>query len=98
VDNLIYFPLRRICALGVPDHVLTAVRAAMPYVSVSTNGAALQQCDLLVVDRNDGGAPELVRWIRQRMPDFPVLLWDAAATAFTEQCRRILFPGGPSAA
>jgi hypothetical protein len=98
VDNLIYFPQRRICALGLPDHALAAVHAAMPWVTISTDGAALQRCDLLVIDRNDLGASDLMQWIRQRMPDFPVLLWDAAATAFAEQCRRVLFPSGSSAA
>ena len=98
VDNLIHFPLRRICALGVPDEALTAVRAALPYVAISTDGAALQRCDLLVIDRNDSGASELVLWVRQRLPDFPVLWWDAAATAFAEQCRRLLFPGASSGA
>ena len=92
MDNLIYFPVRRICALGVPDGALSAVRAAMPYVAISTDGTALQHCDLLVLDRDDSGASELVRWIRQRVPEFPVLLWDAASTAFAEQCRRVLFP------
>ena len=98
MDNLIYFPVRRICALGVPDTALDAVRTAMPYVAVSSDGAALQRCDLLVIDGNDRGAAELVSWVRQRVPEFPVLLWDAAATAFVEQCRRVLFPGGSSAA
>jgi hypothetical protein len=92
VDNLIHFPLRRICALGVPDSALSAVRASMPYVAISTDGTTLQRCDLLILDRNDVGARDLVRWIRQRVPEFPVLLWDAAATAFAEQCRRLLFP------
>lgn len=92
MDNLIHFPLRRICAIGVPDSALTAVRASMPYVAISTDGTTLQRCDLLILDRNDDGARDLMRWIRQRVPEFPVLLWDAATTAFVEQCRRLLFP------
>lgn len=91
VDNLIHFPLRRICALGVPESALSAVRASMPYVAISTDGTTLQRCDLLILDRNDGGAGDLVRWIRQRVPEFPVLLWDAGPTAFVEQIRRLLF-------
>ena len=91
VDNLIHFPLRRICALGVPESALSAVRASMPYVSISTDGTTLQRCDLLILDRNDDGACDLVRWIRQRVPEFPVLLWDAAAAASVEQIRRLLF-------
>jgi hypothetical protein len=91
VNNLIHFPQRRICALGVPESALSAVRASMPYVAISTDGKALQRCDLLILDRNDGGAGDLVRWIRQRVPQFPVLLWDAAATTFVEQIRRLLF-------
>jgi hypothetical protein len=92
VDNLIYFPQRRICALGVPDAALRAVRAAMPHVSISTDGAELQRCDLLVLDRLDRGAPDLVQWVRKHLPSFPVVMWDAATAAFVEQCRRILFP------
>ena len=92
MENLVYFPQRRICALGVPDEALRVVKKEMPHVAISTDGAELQRCDLLVLDRNDRGAAELVRWIRKRLPEFPVLLWDAATTALADQCRRLLFP------
>ena len=95
VDNLIYFPVRRICALGIPADAVASIQAEMPFVAVSTDGASLQSCDLLLVDENDGGAPELAEWIRQRMPRFPVLFWNAAsypANVLAEACRRLLFP------
>jgi hypothetical protein len=101
VNNLLYFPLRRICALGVPEEALQAVHAALPHVAISTDGAALQRCDLLLIDSRDSGAMDLVGWIRQRMPHFPVVLWDAAvrpAALLVDQCRRLLFPGDSSAA
>lgn len=94
---VLYFPQRRICALGVPGDAVDAVREAMPYVAVSTDGEALQRCDLVVLDAHDRGAGELVQWIHGRQPDFPVVLWDAAeATTFVERCRRLLFPTGTS--
>jgi hypothetical protein len=95
VKNLLFFPVRRICALGIPGETLAMVRVALPFVTISTDGAALQRCDLLVVDENDDGAPELASWIRQRMPRFPVIFWNAAlqpAAALAEACRLLLFP------
>jgi len=100
VGGLLYFPRRRICALGVADAALEAVRAAMPYVAVSTDGEALQHCDLLVLDSADRGAVDLVQWVRSRLPDFPVLLWAAPrpVAVLVEQCRRLLFPTDTSVA
>jgi hypothetical protein len=92
VDNLLWFPQRRICALGLADDALSAVRAAMPYVAVATDGAALQCCDLLLLDHADHGAPELARWIHERKPEFPILLWYDDAIRFLSECRRMLFP------
>jgi hypothetical protein len=95
VENLLFFPVRRICALGIPGDTLATMRSELPFVAISTDGAELQRCDLLVVDENDHGAPELASWIRQRMPRFPVIFWNAAlqpATALAEACRLLLFP------
>ena len=95
VDNLLFFPLRRICALGIPADTIAGVRAEMPFVAISTDGASLQRCHLLLVDEADAGAPELAEWIRRRMPRFPVIFWNAAlqpASALAEACRRLLFP------
>lgn len=95
VGELLYFPRRRICVLGVDDEAVEAVRAAMPDVAVSTDGAGLQRCDLLVLDSTDSSANDVADWVRARMPDFPVLFWDVAmrpAAAFVEQCRGLLFP------
>ena len=67
----------------------------MPFVAISTDGASLQRCDLLLVDGSDAGAPELAEWIRRRLPRFPVIFWDAAAhpaSVLVETCRRLLFP------
>jgi hypothetical protein len=101
VSNVLYFPLRRICALGMPEDALQAVHAALPHVAISTEGDALQRCDLLLIDSRDAGAMDLVQWIRQRKPHFPVVLWDAGvgpAARLVDECRLLLFPGDSSAA
>ena len=101
VNNILYFPLRRICALGVAEDALEAVHEALPHVAISSDGAALQRCDLLLIDSRDSGAMDVVQWIRQRMPHFPVVLWDSAvrpAALLVDQCRRLLFPSDSSAA
>lgn len=95
VGTLLFFPLRRICALGIPGEAIAGVRAELPHVAISTDGASLQRCDLLLVDESDAGAPDLAKWIRQRMPRFPVIFWNATsqpASALAEACRRVLFP------
>ena len=97
VDNLIYFPVRRICALGVPREALAAVHDALPWVAIEADGAALQRCDLLVLDAGDSGAPDLVRWVRQRVPQCPVVFW-SKSVSLVETCRALLFPGGTFAA
>ena len=96
MDNLVYFPLRRICALGIPREALAAMHDELPFVSIESEGSALQQCDLLVIDENDRGALELVRWVRKRVPHFPVVFW-SAPVQLAEHCRRLLFPSGPFA-
>lgn len=95
MGDLLYFPLRRMCVLGIPGPVVEALQAEMPFVAISTDGAALQRCDLLVVDGKDRGAPELASWIHRRMPDFPVIFWDVDSPGsgdLVEACRRRLFP------
>lgn len=95
MGDLLYFPVRRICALGIPGDAIEVVRAELPFVAISTDGSSLQRCDLLLVDENDHGAPELADWIRGRMPRFPVIFWNATlhpASVLAEACRRLLFP------
>lgn len=94
MDNLVYFPLRRICALGVPREELAAVHDALPFVAIEANGAALQRCDLLVVNEGDAGAAELADWVHERMPQFPVVLW-SESVSLADACRELLFTVPP---
>jgi hypothetical protein len=97
VANVLYFPLRRICALGVPEKALQAIHAEMPFVAIDAGGASLQKCDLLVINERDDGASDLVHWVRQQMPHFPIVFWNDS-TSLVDACRAVLFPSGIFAA
>lgn len=82
--------------MGLSDDAIDELRAALPYVDIGGEGESLQGCDLVVIDHDDSGAMELVRWFVKRMPPFPVLLWHPGmrpASAVAESCRDLLFPG-----
>lgn len=89
VSNVIAFPLRRVCALGVPGPVVDEARGRLGNVAISTDAAALQRSDALVIGSDEPGAFDVVRWIRQNLPEFPVLFWtaDHGIETFVAHCR-----------
>lgn len=93
MSNVIAFPVRRVCALGVPRAVVAEARGQLENVAISTDAAALQRSDLLVIGSDEPGAFDVIRWARQHIPDFPVLFWNAdhCVQSLIEHCRVTLF-------
>jgi hypothetical protein len=91
---LIPFPVRRVCALGVPAGILDSVREELANVALSTDASTLQRSDLLVVGAGEPRAFDIIRWVRQTAPEFPILLWsaDSAGASLAAHCRMLLFP------
>lgn len=86
---MIAFPLRRVCALGVPGAVVAEARGRLGNVAIFTDAAALQRSDALVIGSDEPGAFDVVQWIRQKLPEFPVLFWtaDQCVETFVDHCR-----------
>lgn len=99
VENVIDFPLRRVCALGVPADVLSALRTQLSRVRVSTDAATLMRADLLVIGDAEPGAFDVISWVRRTAPDFPILFWssDIRPSAAVDHCRVLLFDEGAAA-
>ncbi|HYH09867.1 MAG TPA: hypothetical protein VEK11_22655 [Thermoanaerobaculia bacterium] len=92
MGKLIEFPLRRVCALGVPPEIVSQMRRQLAHVSVSVDASTLQRADLLVIGEEEPRAFDFVAWVRRISPAFPILYWtgDVAAAALAERCRLAL--------
>lgn len=98
MGDLLYFPVRRVASLGIAPELLDALRAAMPNVAISSEGSALQKCDLLLIAEHEPGSMELIDWLRDKSPSLPVFVARVRHTAemLVGTCRDILFRDPPA--
>lgn len=93
MGEVVQFPSRRICALGLPREIVGDVRRQLNAVAVSTNASALRGSDMLLIGDGEKQAVDIIQSIRRTRPHLPILYWSERIRTATliEHCRTILF-------